>query len=179
MMSNYTDIIFFFFTDTAPTELYTLSLHDALPISAGRRLGDLAERLVADDAALRHAMVEVALEDMEVRPADADALDPEQGLAGPWRGGCQGPGRERPRALVEGRSHPGILPCAGVTGAAHAAGEADLEPRFIEGETHDIEQPAQHRIGPVTDLVRLAGALHSDRRDLLEHRIRLLPGRSA
>src|SRR5438552_16062196 len=29
---------FFFFTDTAPTEIYTLSLHDALPICAcGRR----------------------------------------------------------------------------------------------------------------------------------------------
>src|SRR6266536_6295356 len=26
---------FFFFNDTAPTEIYTLSLHDALPISAG------------------------------------------------------------------------------------------------------------------------------------------------
>src|SRR5690606_41746888 len=26
----------FFFTDTAPTEIYTLSLHDALPISCGR-----------------------------------------------------------------------------------------------------------------------------------------------
>src|SRR5439155_23636408 len=25
--------LFFFFTDTAPTEIYTLSLHDALPIS--------------------------------------------------------------------------------------------------------------------------------------------------
>src|SRR4029077_21296807 len=27
----------FFFKDTATTEIYTLSLHDALPISAGRR----------------------------------------------------------------------------------------------------------------------------------------------
>src|SRR5205823_8759732 len=27
---------FFFFKDTAPTEIYTLSLHDALPISNGR-----------------------------------------------------------------------------------------------------------------------------------------------
>src|SRR5437870_9740464 len=27
-------VIFFFFTDTATTEIYTLSLHDALPISA-------------------------------------------------------------------------------------------------------------------------------------------------
>src|SRR5205823_12428390 len=26
-------VIFFFFKDTAPTEIYTLSLHDALPIS--------------------------------------------------------------------------------------------------------------------------------------------------
>src|SRR5258706_14173759 len=26
-------MIFFFFNDTAPTEIYTLSLHDALPIS--------------------------------------------------------------------------------------------------------------------------------------------------
>src|SRR5687768_18525042 len=30
---------FFFFTDTAPTEIYTLSLHDALPISAADRSG--------------------------------------------------------------------------------------------------------------------------------------------
>src|SRR3712207_8780156 len=28
--------IFFFFNDTATTEIYTLSLHDALPISPGR-----------------------------------------------------------------------------------------------------------------------------------------------
>src|SRR5437764_8012170 len=35
---------FFFFTDTAPTEIYTLSLHDALPISAQKRSGVLAER---------------------------------------------------------------------------------------------------------------------------------------
>src|SRR2546422_7940725 len=30
-------IFFFFFNDTATTEIYTLSLHDALPISVGRR----------------------------------------------------------------------------------------------------------------------------------------------
>src|SRR2546426_6124969 len=29
-------VIFFFFNDTATTEIYTLSLHDALPISATR-----------------------------------------------------------------------------------------------------------------------------------------------
>src|SRR2546422_10637202 len=32
-------LLFFFFNDTATTEIYTLSLHDALPISGGRRGG--------------------------------------------------------------------------------------------------------------------------------------------
>src|SRR2546422_9450863 len=30
---------FFFFNDTATTEIYTLSLHDALPILAGKTIG--------------------------------------------------------------------------------------------------------------------------------------------
>src|SRR2546429_9765391 len=32
-------VIFFFFNDTATTEIYTLSLHDALPISLGSSSG--------------------------------------------------------------------------------------------------------------------------------------------
>src|SRR5258706_14388566 len=32
----YTALFFFFFNDTATTEIYTLSLHDALPISPSR-----------------------------------------------------------------------------------------------------------------------------------------------
>src|SRR5216684_7692553 len=63
---------FFFFNDTATTEIYTLSLHDALPIyrqiaTEGALLGELAERglherlaIVSDDAGqfnvLRHAL---------------------------------------------------------------------------------------------------------------------------
>src|SRR5256885_10099149 len=35
-MSRYFFFIFFFFNDTATTEIYTLSLHDALPISHQR-----------------------------------------------------------------------------------------------------------------------------------------------
>src|SRR5258708_26160342 len=31
-------VLFFFFNDTATTEIYTLSLHDALPISRGERV---------------------------------------------------------------------------------------------------------------------------------------------
>src|SRR5260370_41778476 len=42
-------IFFFFFNDTATTEIYTLSLHDALPISAraGRRPADAGATLSA------------------------------------------------------------------------------------------------------------------------------------
>src|SRR2546429_2767808 len=44
MLCSMSSIIFFFFffNDTATTEIYTLSLHDALPIF----LGELAERLL-------------------------------------------------------------------------------------------------------------------------------------
>src|SRR3712207_7057989 len=38
-MSLWLSYIFFFFNDTATTEIYTLSLHDALPISAAERAG--------------------------------------------------------------------------------------------------------------------------------------------
>src|SRR3712207_6997229 len=34
MAWRFVDFIYFFFNDTATTEIYTLSLHDALPISA-------------------------------------------------------------------------------------------------------------------------------------------------
>src|SRR3712207_7558707 len=35
-------LFFFFFNDTATTEIYTLSLHDALPISGGQAQGHVA-----------------------------------------------------------------------------------------------------------------------------------------
>src|SRR5438876_7904193 len=34
---TYSLFLFFFFNDTAPTEIYTLSLHDALPIFISKR----------------------------------------------------------------------------------------------------------------------------------------------
>src|SRR3712207_8978525 len=37
--------LFFFFNDTATTEIYTLSLHDALPIYAARRAEDGLQRV--------------------------------------------------------------------------------------------------------------------------------------
>src|SRR5688572_31696995 len=41
----------FFFNDTATTEIYTLSLHDALPIYLHRRSGRLRRRSVLEDVA--------------------------------------------------------------------------------------------------------------------------------
>src|SRR5260370_31486831 len=35
-VSQYVSVFFFFFNDTATTEIYTLSLHDTLPISTAR-----------------------------------------------------------------------------------------------------------------------------------------------
>ena len=37
---------FFFFNDTATTEIYTLSLHDALPIYGGARLAESVDIVV-------------------------------------------------------------------------------------------------------------------------------------
>src|SRR3712207_9212278 len=45
-MCNY--INFFFFNDTATTEIYTLSLHDALPIFRRRQVGALGARSVQE-----------------------------------------------------------------------------------------------------------------------------------
>src|SRR5438105_7455374 len=41
--------LFFFFNDTPTTEIYTLSLHDALPICLGHRLADGRTRIDAFD----------------------------------------------------------------------------------------------------------------------------------
>src|SRR5438309_10272297 len=50
-------VLVFFSNDTAPTEIYTLSLHDALPISAGDAdqafFHELAQHLAALDTADR------------------------------------------------------------------------------------------------------------------------------
>src|SRR2546430_7568333 len=64
--------MFFFFNDTATTEIYTLSLHDALPISRDARLVQLhlqvadGERPETPHAVLRDAVIH-----------HVDAFDPE------------------------------------------------------------------------------------------------------
>src|SRR5256885_16889003 len=43
MATHRIESIFFFFNDTATTEIYTLSLHDALPISHSDRTGSVQQ----------------------------------------------------------------------------------------------------------------------------------------
>src|SRR6266568_8789864 len=53
---------FFFFNDTATTEIYTLSLHDALPISTpGERLGTLTVLSLNPSNPLTEERLEAAL----------------------------------------------------------------------------------------------------------------------
>src|SRR5262250_3998752 len=51
-------LFFFFFNDPATTEIYTLSLHDALPISAARRYGPRSFPAIDWPEALRVARSE-------------------------------------------------------------------------------------------------------------------------
>src|SRR2546430_6902622 len=66
MRQSLTLILFFFFNDTATTEIYTLSLHDALPISpvnAWDFFGQLYfDTITHDAAALRYLVERVGLE---------------------------------------------------------------------------------------------------------------------
>src|SRR6266545_6490910 len=76
-LSSFT--FFFFFNDTATTEIYTLSLHDALPINAARdaaidEVDPLRGRLAVP--ALRVAEVRVAAVHDHIVPVG----DPEQRL---------------------------------------------------------------------------------------------------
>src|SRR2546427_4804029 len=56
--------IFFFFNDTATTEIYTLSLHDALPIS--QPTPHCIQRLVAGEDAVVQPVTELFLQAAEV-----------------------------------------------------------------------------------------------------------------
>src|SRR6266481_2122002 len=71
----------FFFNDPAPTEIYTLSLHDALPISTWARQAARPDRLAGDRGAGRRLLL-VRVE-MELRVRRASGLGAEtlsQGL---------------------------------------------------------------------------------------------------
>ena len=85
--------------------------HHAIPrpeAAARRRLHHLREGLVPDDAALGDAVIEMALEDVQVGAADAGASHSEERLVGGARRARDGAGAERAGAFVEGSPHARI-----------------------------------------------------------------------
>src|SRR5256885_12647240 len=65
MMMTRRYVFYFFFNDTATTEIYTLSLHDALPISIPRWLHERFAGLEDDQDTCRLLAASVAIEQVE------------------------------------------------------------------------------------------------------------------
>src|SRR3712207_9008840 len=74
--------MFFFFNDTATTEIYTLSLHDALPICTGAVLDRLTTEGALTDAQRQQLAADEAYGTLErlLRTAELAGHDPEQVL---------------------------------------------------------------------------------------------------
>src|SRR6476659_11288592 len=68
MVSFFYSFFFFFFNDTATTEIYTLSLHDALPIFLSAALGVIPPFLLRDvlDNAIKVGADGVATVDLQL-----------------------------------------------------------------------------------------------------------------
>src|SRR5947208_15532878 len=80
------DLLLFFFKDTAPTAIYTLSLHDALPISPGDRERALAGARHRPERADREGRQPLR------REARAPRLQPRRGARAAPEGGLPGRG---------------------------------------------------------------------------------------
>src|SRR2546422_4531636 len=64
---------YFFFNDTATTEIYTLSLHDALPISRDRSIVTLAALIARNQTVELPYYLTVAL-DSDVKPREISEI---------------------------------------------------------------------------------------------------------
>src|SRR3989449_11673502 len=119
-------LFFFFFNDTATTEIYTLSLHDALPISAGEC--EAAERSVP---ALR---------------AEPRGVDGPLGVGVEDRHVRRGAGREAPAPQAEEPCRIARKPGderrerqeAGTHEPVQQQGHGGLEPDDVEGGRHEL-----------------------------------------
>src|SRR6516225_682955 len=94
MLSSSYLFFFFFFNDTATTEIYTLSLHDALPIlrHRGRRLADPAGGL-ADQAAAARSEEHTSELQSHVNLVCRLLLEKKKSLSGRWQQTPRGIGR--------------------------------------------------------------------------------------
>src|SRR3712207_9139821 len=71
--------MFFFFNDTATTEIYTLSLHDALPILLVAPTGRTPGKRIVSDPEIRLALASAAFDGLsrvEVTRLDVDRPQP-------------------------------------------------------------------------------------------------------
>src|SRR5260370_11133240 len=105
--------VFFFFNDTATTEIYTLSLHDALPISTRRRQdGEWAgERRHRRLDALGRLVYLVPGEHVYVRRGGRTRARPDlpdRRAVVPSHRGAHGWGRQHQRASAPGRRGSGV-----------------------------------------------------------------------
>src|SRR3712207_8108839 len=70
-------VIMFFFNDTAPTEIYTLSLNDALPICDALLAAELAQVRLADVEHHRHVRARDLAEPADVADPARSHLEQE------------------------------------------------------------------------------------------------------
>src|SRR5947199_3537307 len=67
--------LFFFLNDTAPTEIYTLSLHDALPISSARRGDPARDRRMEASGEATSGLLRGSVIALADAPGGSHALD--------------------------------------------------------------------------------------------------------
>src|SRR2546422_647588 len=160
----------FFFNDTATTEIYTLSLHDALPISGGRVRGAsaVARRVPRGPGAMARAVRGAGDPDRPVRggphgrgtrPATARTAELHRGADRPLRGQGHPVPRGAPPRSVRwgGLALPGV-PCRGLRRDGHrersggrareregARSDAALSDHLGRGGRGDLEMAGPRR----------------------------------
>src|SRR2546422_3659808 len=127
----------FFFNDTATTEIYTLSLHDALPICPAT--SPQRPRCGAGSAARASSRQPLGQKLREGRVGDALRLDEQRRLRGSLER-VQGPERP-PRALGGRAERQDQLPCLGV---GRALGDHVHMPNLIAQGDHSPWHGSPH-----------------------------------
>src|SRR5256712_7503119 len=147
MLSSLLTFFFFFFNDTATTEIYTLSLHDALPISL-------------------HGEVHVLAYRRRLRHGGEHALAEVRGI-----------GRREPQAADPGHAAHGAQQVPEVVLAVVVAVDRLAKERHLRGAARDETLHLAHHVGQLATPLRparhrndaerapiIAAALHGDER---------------
>src|SRR2546430_3187981 len=138
-------IVFFFFNDTATTEIYTLSLHDALPISPDRAqaLVDPKELVALEEPLARRP----AFQAREDRRLEEPVLAPGQ-----VEGGLEDPEHVFDRLACGATRERGFRPPGDALWLPH---ERDGAPRAEGGaELAHVDLLRAHRLGAAQPEIR-------------------------